>query len=220
MAERGSKTSGWVGIGCGCLVVVVLVVLAAGLYVKKNVETFIREEVAAFVAEKPVELPEVIVDSAVIDAVNDRFDAFRRAVAGGQGAPARLELDSGELNILITHHPLFTDIADKVRVELEGDVVTAQLSFPLGSLPLGGLLPLVGGGFVNGSAQFSLSAENGIANLLLGKLEVNGKALPEAIMAELQSKNLLEDSQDIFGVIRSIAVKNGKLIVIGGEPAG
>lgn len=199
------------GLGCGCLAIVLVALVAGGLYLKSRMDAFLEKEVAAFVADEPVQLPEVVADSSEIDAQIDRFDAFRKAVAGEGEASARLELDSRQLNILIAHHPLFADIANKARVELQGDSIVAQVSFPLD-----GIIPVIGGGFVNGQARLSLWAEDGIPNLLLEHLEVNGKALPEAIMSQLKSENLLEDSKDIIGAVQSIVVQDGVLILESG----
>ena len=79
-------------------------------------------------------------------------------------------------------------------------------------------MPVVGGGFVNGQARFSLRVEEKVPVLFLEKLEVNGKALPQAIMAELKSEIILEESEDVFGKVRSIVVHDGKLIIEAGGP--
>lgn len=213
MAEGRSRTSGWVGIGCGCLLVVLVGLIALGVMLKGRLEDFLENEVAEFVSDEPVELAEMEVDSETIDSVIVRFDNFRRSVTEAAGAPARLELSSRDINILIAHYPEFSAAADKVRVKLEEETIAAQVSFPLGDI-----VPVVGGGFVNGQARFSLRVEEKVPVLFLEKLEVNGKALPQAIMAELKSEIILEESEDVFGKVRSIVVHDGKLIIEAGGP--
>ena len=199
-------------MGCGCLVLVLVALIIGGLFLKNRIEDFIENEVAEFVTDEPVELPEVSAESKEIDALIDRFDTFREEVSsvGEEQAPQRLELDSREINILIAHHPLFADIANKARVELQDGIITAQVSFPLDNL-----IPVVGGGYLNGQAAVSLRAENGAATLILESLEVNGKALPEEIMSQLKGENLLEDGQTTFGRVESIVVQDSVLIIEG-----
>ena len=59
--------------------------------------------------------------------LHDRVDAFQAALDSGKPTEP-LVLDSDDINVLIADNP---DLRDKVHVDIEGDKVKGQVSFPL-----------------------------------------------------------------------------------------
>lgn len=211
MGEEGSKTSGCLAGGCGCLVIAVIAVVAFVIIMKPKVTGLIEKEVAQYVATEPTELPPVVADSEKIDAVIVRFDRFRSALDEGKTGQ-QLELTSEEVNILIAHHPQFSDVADRARVKLDGERITAAVSIPLDAA-----IPIVGGRFLNGSAECTLTMKDGVPSLFIEQVMVNGMPLKQTLMTEIRKQNLLEDNADFLGTVDSIAVRNSLLIMGSGD---
>ena len=140
-----------------------------------------------------------------------RVDAFREALDSGKPTEP-LVLDSDDINVLIADNP---DLRDKVHVDLEGDKVKGQVSFPLEGIGL----PAFKGRYLNGKATLKVSLEDGFLRVTLDALEVKGKPVPATFIDQLRTKNLAEDvsrnpeNAEAIRKLESIQVEDGKVII-------
>lgn len=159
-------------------------------------------------------LPKPQLSPAEIQAVQERFAAFRDGVKSG-AAVAPLVLASDEVNALFAGASMPQALRDRVYVKIEGDQVKGQLSLPLDTLGFGFLK----GRYLNGAAVFKASLENGVLNVRAESIEVKGKAVPEKIMAALRKQNLAQDVMKdaeavaVFQKVQSIEIKDDAVTI-------
>ena len=99
-----------------------------------------------------------------------RVDAFRKALDSGKPSEP-LVLDSDDINVLIADNP---DLQDKVHVDIEGDKVNGQVSFPLEGIGL----PAFKGRYLNGKATLKVSLEDGFLARDARRPRSEGEARP------------------------------------------
>ncbi len=211
-----SETQTGKGRGCffyGCLSVVILALACAvGLYF--GVRYAINRAVEQYTSATPVAIEVVQASPAEIAAVQDRFKTFTDAIRAGQPAES-LSLSAKDLNLLINHAPDLPQFKDHVQVTIEGAKLKAKLSLPLDSFGIAKLK----GRYFNGAAEVNASLENGVLFVTLDALEVNGKPVPEQIMAAIRSQNLAKDvykdarSVEVLKKLDSIQVEDGRVLV-------
>lgn len=204
------------GRGCffyGCLSVVILaLVCAVGLYF--GVRYLFNRAVEQFTSATPVAIEVVQATPTEVAAVQDRFKTFADAIRAGQPAEP-LSLSEKDLNLLINHAPDLSQFKDHVHVSIEGEKLKARLSLPLDSFGIARLK----GRYFNGAAEVKASLENGVLFVTLDALEVNGKPVPEQIMAGIRSQNLAKDvykdarSVEVLKKLDSIQVQDGRVLI-------
>jgi hypothetical protein len=202
--------------GCffyGCIIAVVLALLVAILlavlaFVAYRFFGRMVEEYTATAAEQ---LPKVEMSPEQRTALEDRVEAFRKAVESG--APIEpLVLSSDDLNALIEKND---ELKGTVYVKIEGDEVKGRISFPLDKLQFG----MVKGRYLNGEADLKVSLFDGELIVHIDQLEVNGKKPPEAFMTDLRKQNVAKDvakdpdNAKMLRKLQSVEVKDGKVIL-------
>ncbi len=167
----------------------------------------------------PEKLPVLEMPAEKRQAVKDRVEAFRKAVAAGT-ASEPLVLSTDDLNALIEANE---EWKGKIFVKVEGDQVKGRVSIPLNDLPL----PMVKGRYLNGEADLKASLFDGELIVHLEGLEVNGKPLPNEFMTELRKQNIAKDAtkdKDFSAMLRkieSLQIKDGNIILkVRVNPAG
>src|SRR5262249_41226065 len=148
------RTRGCFFYGClisGVLAVLIAVALAVGFYLLYR---WVGQFVDEYTATVPRELPKVEIPDEHRQTLNERVEAFRKAIDAG-AATEPLVLDGSDINALIEE---YTDFKGKVFVTIEGDKLKGQVSIPLESIGL----PMVSGRFLNGEAEFKASLEGGV----------------------------------------------------------
>ncbi|MCP4411290.1 MAG: DUF4312 family protein, partial [Gammaproteobacteria bacterium] len=74
--------------------------------------------------------------------------------------------------------------------------------------------------YLNGSAVFSFGLISGHLHVYLDYMDVKGKVIPEALMASLRNKNLLEDVNtneefaSAINKLQSITIKDDKIFIV------
>jgi hypothetical protein len=202
--------------GCffyGCLFAIILTLLAV---VGGGIAVFMLYRYAVNTAlpytdTAPTPLPKVEMPPEEAKELHARVDAFREALDSGKPSEP-LVLDSDDINVLIADNP---DLRDKVHVDVEGDKVNGQVSFPLEGIGL----PAFKGRYLNGKATLKVSLEDGFLRVTLDALEVKGKPVPANFIDQLRSKNLAEDvarnpeNAEAIRKLESIKVVDGKVIL-------
>jgi len=209
------------GRGCcfyGCLGSAVLaLVLAVGVVL--GVRYYVRSTLIKYSDVAPVALPQVEASPADLKAVQEQVTAFKKAIETGQPAEP-LNLDERALNLLLANTPELKALADKVHLAIEGNEIKGQISFPLDQLPLF----RVPGRYINGSATFKVSLDNGVLIVTPQSVEVKGAPLPEEIMAGLRTQNFARDIYsdprvaETLRQLDRIEVKDGRITVRAAQP--
>jgi hypothetical protein len=165
--------------GCLSLVVLVIVVLLTGyLTIRYAVNTMIEN----YTDDAPQQFEAVeISDEERTDLMN-RVAEFN-AAKGKTNEPVLLTLTARDINALIARE---AELRDRVRVSIEDDRLTARATLPLE--PFSGIpfLSKLKGRHLNGSFQVGVGLQNGVADISVVSAEVNGTAVAQTILDEIQ----------------------------------
>ncbi len=202
--------------GCffyGCLIAVILTLLAVvggGIAAYLGYRSLVNF-VIPYTDTAPTPLPMVEMPPEQAKELHARVDAFWAALDSGKPTEP-LVLDSDDINVLIADNE---DLRDKVHVDIEGDKVKGQVSFPLEGIGL----PAFKGRYLNGKATLKVSLEDGFLRVTVDALEVKGKPVPSSFVDQLRAKNLAEDASrnpknaEAIQKLESIRVVDGKVIL-------
>ena len=199
------------GCGCwvwGCLTVVLLGIIGASVAGFFGYR-FLNTQVAKFTSETPQELPVVEYEPEAMAALEERFEGFKTNLKDG-GQVDDLILTAEDINAMISNNE---DLKGKVFVKIEDGQIKGDVSIPLDNVPL------AGGRFLNASAAFDVSMENGVLIVTLADAEVKGEKVPaqvlDAMRKENLAKNLYDDAETAkqFRRIESVAVEDGKVVL-------
>jgi hypothetical protein len=199
-------------VGIICLTAVLLALLL-GLYE-------IRKMINQFTDSQAMALPTVQMSQPEMEEVQRRFDSFVSAVRDGKPTTS-LTLTGDDINALIAVNPDAKALRGKVYVSVEGDRVKGQVSIPLSELGL----PFFRGRYLNGSASFALSLQNGILRLSPDLIAVKGRPLPSIYMDKIRGQNLAQDANNdprlsvALDHLESIQVKDSKVTLTPKQPA-
>jgi len=209
---RGCFFYGCVFAGVGVLIMMTLCGVG-GFFAYQAMDQVVTQ----YTGTEPVPLPKLEVSKEQQAALRDRVAAFRKALDAGEETPP-LELSSDDVNALIEQNG---DFKDKIYVTLEGDKIKGKVSLPLDKI--GENIPIFGrlvmGRYLNGEAELKASLQNGEPIVHIEALSVNGKDLPEEMMAKLREENLAKDAKrnpknaELVRQLESVEVKDGKVII-------
>jgi hypothetical protein len=201
--------------GCffyGCISgAVLLVILLGGLLLGLH---YMKRMVLRYTDTKPVELPTVQMSQAEMAQAKERFEAFRQSVRE-QHATKPLTLTADEINALIASGSDQQSLKGKLYVSLDGDQVKGELSVPLQEVGLS----MFSGRYLNGSATFNVSFQDGRLAVTPQSIKVKGEPLPEFYLREIRKRNLavaLTNDPGTAAVLKGleeIQVKDGKLVL-------
>ena len=213
------------GRGCffyGCLSVVVLglVCVTAGYF---GLRYWINSNIEQYTVTSPMPIEKVDATPEEARRVEDRFKSFVDAIRSDQAVDT-LVLSAKDLNLLLSAPSVAPVLKDHIQVAISGQNLKAKLSLPLEQFPPTELLSSLGlarikGRYLNGSAEVKASLENGVLFVTLDALEVNGKPVPEEVMARIRSQNLAKDvykdarSVEVLKKLDSIQVQDGRVLI-------
>jgi len=199
------------GCGCwawGCLTVVLLGIIGtsvAGFFGYR----YLNAQVAKYTSETPQELPVIEYDPDAMTALETRFEGFKTNLKDG-GEVDDLVLTADDINAMISNNK---DLKGKVFVKIEDGQMKGDVSIPMDNVPL------AGGRFLNASAAFDVSMENGILIVTLADAEVKGEKVPAQVLDAMRNENLAKNLYDdaetakTFRRIESVMVEDGKVVL-------
>jgi hypothetical protein len=114
-----------------------------------------------------------------------RWEAFVKDLSDDADYPQPLGLSATELNQFINHVP---GLSNKLRLEIDGDVLKGDFSFPIGKAEESRFQ----GRFINGQATFALAFDLGFPTLTVATVEANSRPLPKWLLKKVQRKNFIE----------------------------
>jgi hypothetical protein len=196
-----------------CVALVIFGVVAAKNYFGKMVEEYTATEYV------PIETPQASPEQ--VASALEKFDSFSEGIGAG-GSPVPLTLTGEELNLILWNHANFAAVAGKANAEIEGDVLTSEVSLNFDELPIpeGFFADALKGKFFNGEISLKLGMAAGRPALYMEGLSVNGNAVPDAFMTGMKTQNLLEDASKnpeataFFDRIEDLRIEDGKLFII------
>ncbi len=140
-------------------------------------------------------------------------DAEEKAItdeAPPTAAVRELVLTAEEINALIAEEEAFRN---RVYISIADGEITGQISVPTDKF-----LPGSKGRFLNASATFEVTLEDGVLIVTMNKAEVKGEQVPEAIMKEIRKENLAQElykdkkNARMIARFESISVEEDKIV--------
>jgi hypothetical protein len=209
--EPPKKKRGCLFYGCITLIVLgvlALIVIAAASY---TAYYFLQNTIKEYTSTTPVPVPTVSFTDEQRKERDDRWAAFKEAVKKHE--TAEIQFTEDDINALISEKP---EVRDKVYITLKGDQVSGQVSLPLDDLGV----PLVPKGrYFNGQMSLTAKIDEGVLDVRLRALEVNGKTMPPNVAAQFANQNLAKDvkfegeTNAVMRRIDSLVIKDGKVII-------
>ena len=199
------------GCGCwawGCLTVVLVGIIGVGVAGFFSYQ-YLGVQVAKYTSETPQELPVIEYAPEAMTALETRFEGFKTNLKDG-GQVDDLVLTADDINAMISNNK---DLKGKVFVKIEDGQMKGDVSIPMDNVPL------AGGRFLNASAAFDVSMENGILIVTLADAEVKGEKVPSQVLDAMRNENLAKnlyddaDTAKVFRRIESVAVEEGKVVL-------
>ncbi len=193
--------------GAVCLVAILLVFLLGVHMFKKALNQYTDTA--------PMKLPQVQLSQPEIEEVQRRFNAFSDAASAGRPTPP-LELAPDEINALIASNPDLSAAKDKLYLSIQDNHLQAQVSLPMDQIGL----TMFKGRYLNGTATFSVSLQNGLLFLTPVGITVKGKPLPRVYLDKLRRENFATGINNnsrasvALNRLQSIEVKDGKVVLV------
>ena len=125
------------------------------------------------------------------------------------GAERQLAFSEREVNAMLARN---TDLADKLAIDFDDDLVSAQLLVPVDPG-----FPILGGKTVRVSAGLGLAYTNGKLTAILRGVSVMGVPIPSAWLGHLKNTDLISDFGSSEGFWQSFAAGISQLNVEQGQ---
>jgi len=199
------------GCGCwvwGCLSLVLVVVVGGGV-VGWFGYRFVGNQIQHYTSETPQVLPIVEYDEETMVVLETRFEDFRTKLKDGEPTDD-LVLTADDINAMISNNK---DLKGKAFVRIEEGQIKGDVTIPTDGIPL------AGGRFLNASATFDVSMDNGVLIVNLADAEVKGEKVPEQFLNAMRQENLAKNLYDdvetakTFRRIESVVVEEGKVVL-------
>ncbi|MFT6081021.1 MAG: hypothetical protein ACI8UD_004056 [Planctomycetota bacterium] len=196
-APPPKKRSGCWFWGCAISAVLAVILGIGGYFLVTNLLGMFTDMMVDYSETEPMPIKPSTMSLDDYDALTTRIEVFDKASKADE-QPDPLVLSSQDINALIANHPGWLVLRNRAHVELEGDRIKAEVSFPLdyfAELPMIDVERLKGR-FLNATGEVSLSLRDGEISLRVHELDFHGKQLPVAFMASLRDGNALKNNQN------------------------
>jgi len=211
-----AKNRGLGCLGCGCLILVLLVLLFVGLIGGACYWTY--HKAAKLTSATPSTVQTFDGGDALYQGATQKLTAFDQALQ--QHQPATLRLSADEINTQIARDRDFADNNIHVFLTMIDDKADMQISFPTNALQVN----LFSGRYVNGEISFGMNFDptSKTLNFVLHGLHLANQEVPKNILPTLQNElapainQLLQkdpECQKILNQAKSIEIKDGVLII-------
>ena len=199
--------------GAGCIIIILALALFTGV-MAWAIYAGIRQDrdIAKFTVEQQLELPDEPGTPAEVAAVRAKLSGFKSAIRDKK--PARLELTTSDLNILIHNETALMEIRDMIYFDtITPEAITGRISMPMRRLAF-----WKPNRYLNGTAVMVAEAAPGKLFLRLKDIEAPGKEIPRGFIERIGQDDLLapyknEDNEDIYEAIQSATMKDGSVVI-------
>jgi len=203
-------------LGCGCLVLVLLVILVVGLVAGGCYLGY--EKMVGFTSTTPADVPSFNGSDDVYNAAEQKITAFEHDVQNHQAAT--IQLSGDEINTLIARDPEMIRQKVHLFVTLTNDLARMQGSVPTSVFAHGFLKDR----YLNFDSTFGLGFNSDVksVDIALHHLQVSDQAAPENLLPSAQvyigallNANLQQSpaTKDLLQQAKSIEIKDGELTI-------
>jgi len=210
------KKKGMGCLGCGCLVLALLVILFAALVA--GTFYFGYEKIVGLTSTTPASIPSFNGGDDVYNSAQQKLTAFDHDVKNHQAATIRLNAD--EINSLIAHNPNLTANNAHLFVTMTNDQAQVQGGIPTDVIAQG----IMKGRYLNFDTTFGLgfNSDTRSVNLELHRMQVGDQTLPQDALPALQAEftpllNLqlqkYPDAREFLKQVKSLQIKDGELVI-------
>jgi hypothetical protein len=216
------KKRGMGCLGCGCLILVLIAILAAGVIAA--ISYFGYKGVVSISSPTPLAVPSFQASDDVYNSARQKLDGFDHDVKNHQAATIHLNAD--EINALITRSPEFTKFNIRAFVTITNDEGRVQANVPTSGLSQG----LIKDRYFSLDTSFNLSFDPQTKNILVNfhTLQFGGKSLSgqngdnAAAMQSLSPafnqsfNNAIRNNPDgaaLINQIKTLEIKDGELVI-------
>jgi hypothetical protein len=203
-------------LGCGCLVLALLVILFLGLAGGGAYLAYTK--FVAATSATPAAVPSFDGGDDLYQSARQKLADFDHDVKNHQAATIQLSAD--EINTLIARNPAFIQMKFRLFVTLTNDQARIQGGIPTGILTRG----MLNDRYLNFDTTLSpdFDSESKSLNFTLHHLQIGDQTMPEKglpttqieltqiLNAELQQN---PDAKDFLDQVKSIGVKDGELVM-------
>jgi hypothetical protein len=203
-------------LGCGCLVLALLVILFAGLMTGGFYMGY--KKIAGLTSTTPAAIPSFDGGDDVYNAAEEKIRAFGHDVENHQAATIQLSAD--ELNTLIARNPAFIQQKAQLFVTLTDDQARIQGSIPTNALIQG----IFTGRCLNFDTTFGLGFDSDTKSLevTLHHLQISDQTMPQNLLPTMQAefapflnaalqKN--PETKNFLDQAKSVGITNGELVL-------
>jgi hypothetical protein len=209
------KSSGGKCLLYGCLTVILLLI-AGALTVYFGGRYAINAVIASYTSPAPATLPRVEISDEQYAGLLSRITNFSQSLTqSAAGTSVTLTLTADELNAWLQRQQGSGGTNDHVFVQLVGDQIKGQVSLPLDELGWKKLK----GRYLNGSGGFTATLTNGVLDVRIQSLTVNGNPLPPNFITQMQTENLAKNfnsdprKPSWFHLLESVEFKDSKMTI-------
>lgn len=209
--------------GCCCAggCATILTVGFLGLLVLAGIAWYAAGKViATYTSDAPSEIRIEAPTEAQFAAANATLEQLRAAAARNE--VGTFAFTAADLNALIARHPQFSDLRNKVRVDIEGDDMLVDVSAPLSNVSWPGMSKR----WFNGTAKLGLTYDDGSFDFALRSLTANGRELPLSVLPALdttfdesvntgfrQSRAGQRANEELWEHVKTITIRDNKVLV-------
>ncbi len=207
-----AKKRGCLFYGCLSLAIIALVLaifVGVGIYFAKRT---VDQLVTTYTSTTPEKIEERPYPAPQLQELRTRVDSFQQSIQKGATQPTELILTADDLNAMIAAD---RELRGKLLVQIEDDQIKGQLSYPL---PDVGPLKLKGR-YLNGTAAFKVSLNNGQLDARIDQVSVHNTPLPPLMLSELRKVDLTRElrnnpeSARVMERVESLEVRDGKVVI-------
>jgi hypothetical protein len=202
-------------LGCGCLILALLVILVVGLIAGGGY--FLYRDLVTLTSPAPATIPSFNGSDDIYNAARQKLKAFVHDVDNHQAA--KIELNGDEINTLMARDPYFNAHQIHLFVTLTSD--QAQLQ---GSVFTDNLDWAPKGRYLNFRTTFSLAFNADAKNLglILHDLQIHNQTTPDNLLPFWQTEltvflNLTLQKQPeavkVLDQAKTIEIKDGELVI-------
>ena len=164
--EKKNSGCGCFGIGCGLLVLALIIGCGIGYWIFSSIR--------GLTSETAREIP-------VVQGSDEEWEALQKKLADYRadnkaGRAASLQLSDREINMLIDRHPAFARLKNRAFVQIADGSLLAQVSFPIDEVPG------FNGRFLNGDAKFKIEITEGVFRLKAEELKAGKITFPAELL--------------------------------------
>jgi hypothetical protein len=199
--------------GClfwGCLSIIIIGLIASlCLYLTYK---WAKNTAIEYTSATPIELTEIDYTAEESGNINKKIKSFIEGIKDGKSTLKEVFTDR-EINIFLDSSKDLKELKGKVKLNFVDNKIKGTVNIPLKGVPL------VDGRYLAGDAEFKVTCDDGELFVSLKSLLLNGKEVPEDVLASFKGENLAKELYKnpkhaaILKRIQTIRMEDNKLTI-------